>query len=101
MAHREDPGRPDSGGSERREVARAITIALVTEGRAGDLAPPIPDWYPLMQQAERNHTPFWPAPSALDIPRCVLEWHSIAAQGEADAEKEMARRNRNAAKNAR
>lgn len=54
-----------------------------------------------MQQSERNHTPFWLAASALDIPRCVLEWHSIAAQAEADAEREIARRNRNAARNTR
>ena len=45
-----------------------------------------------MQLAERARTPFWPASSIFDTPLLILHWHAIAAEAEARAQDEIARK---------
>lgn len=46
-----------------------------------------------MQLAERARVPFWPAASVHDLPRIMLDWLSVAAEAEAEAQEQIARRN--------
>lgn len=62
-------------------------IAHITGGKAGDMAPPVPEWYGAHALAG------WlgvPVPSVVDVPQAWLDWAAIALEAEGEVARKRA-----------